>query len=122
MDFSNYTIEQMDALDHEVIKHLEDNDYFSYLARNNKLGRPYEVGGIQKDIEEGKPRYANRPKALSKKDDGSWEILVWMCGPRFEENPICVDEKTFIKTMLGEGVSQSKIDEFIAYEVNWDDF
>ena len=122
MDFSNYTIEQMDALDHEVIKHLEDTDYFSYLARNKKLGRPYEVGGIQKDIEEGKPRYANRPKALTKKDDGSWEIGVWMCGPRFEENPICVDEKSFIKTMLDEGVSQSKIDEFIAYEVNWDDF
>ena len=66
--------------------------------------------------------YAARPKALTKKDDGGWEIVVRMCSPRLEENPVCVDEKTFIKTMLDEGVPQSKIDEFIAYEVNWDDF
>jgi hypothetical protein len=122
MDFSNYTIEQIDALEEEVIKHLGENDYYSFLERNKELGRKYEVGGKQGFSNPGVSYYGSGSKALSKNENGEWDIGVSACGPDFEENPRVVDEETFIRTMLELGVSKEKINEFIAYEVNWDDF
>ena len=89
MDFSIYTLEEIDLLDKDIIKNLNFNDYNSYEYRNIELGRCYKVDGIQND---GERYYGFENKSLSKNDDGEWKIGVWMCGPVFKENPICVDE------------------------------
>ena len=122
MDFSNYTLTQMDSLEPETIKNLSKEDYYSYLKRNNELGRSYEMGGKQKRVNVGQPYYSCGSKSLSKNEDGKWEIGVWICGPVFEENPFAVDEETFVKNMFELGVPKEKIDEFINYEINWDNF
>ena len=121
MDFSNYTLEQIDALDRNFIKTLSWGDFQSFYSRNKELGRCYLVGGKKNRIDYGEPHYAKDNKSLYTKEDGTWGIGVWMCGPDFIENPEVVDEETFVQVMLKLGVSQQKIDEFIKYEINWDD-
>ena len=121
MDFSSYTKEDLDNLPEEVFSIFSEADYQAYLQRNKELGRFYEVGGNQKHFFD-EPFYGNGAKALSKKDNGEWEIGTWACGPAFDKYPRVVDEETFIKIMLEKGVPGKKINEFIKYEVNWDEF
>ena len=122
IDFSKLSLELIDALDEDFVKKLDWVDYQAFYARNKELGRCYQVGGKQKYIDKGNPYYGKDSKVLQKKNDGTWEIGVFACGPGFIENPNVVDENTFIETMLELGVSKEKINEFIKYEVNWDDF
>lgn len=122
MNFSGLTKEQIDALGKDFVKNLEWVDFQGFYIRNKELGRAYKAGGKQKRINEGEPYYGKDSKVLQKRNDGTWEIGVFACSPGFIENPDIVDEETFIRTMLGLGVSKEKIDEFIKYEVNWDDF
>lgn len=122
MDFSKLTIEQIDALDKDFVKNLNEVDFQAFYSRNKELGRSYKVGGKQKFINNGEPYYGKDSKVLQKKSDGTWEIGVFACGPGFIENPGVVDEKVFREIMLSLGVSKEKIDEFIAYEINWEDF
>ena len=88
MDFSNYTLEQMDALDPEIIKHLEEGDYFSYLARNKELGRPYEVGGIQKILRRGNPCMLPDQKHWRKKMMAAGKLLYGCAAPDLRKIPV----------------------------------
>lgn len=122
MDFSKFTPEQIDALDKEFIEKLSWGDFITLYERNKELGRGYLFGGKMSAIGGGQPVYARDNISLEKKQDGTWGIWVGMCGPDFIEKPKIIDEKTFIKCMLDLGVTQEKLDEFLKYKVNWDDF
>jgi hypothetical protein len=122
IDFSGLSLEVIDALDKTYLKTLDEGDFENFYARNKELGRSYKIGGKQKFVDPGELFYGKDSKVLQKRPDGTWEIGVFACGPGFTENPSVVDEKTFIDKMLQLGVTQEKIDDFINYEINWDDF
>ena len=122
MDFSKLTLDHIDAFDKEFIKKLGWGDFIALYARCKELGRGYLFGGKMGAIGSGLPIYARDNIALEKNREGKWGISVSMCGPDFLENPEIIDVKTFIKHMLELGVPQEKLDEFLVYKVNWDDF
>lgn len=88
---------------------------------SRKSGKSYMIGEFK---DTGEPYYGMvRGSKMLVNDNGNWKISVLLaCGEGFTETTIKVDEETFIKTMLSLGVSKEKIDEFIAYEIDWENF
>ncbi len=121
MDFSNYTLEQMDELTDEEIKEFTTEEFWSYFYRNEELGRSFIVGGLSSFIGHGEPIYMYGPKTFEKVD-GQWTVGINALGPPFDEWPRLVDEETFRKKMLSLGVDKDMLDEFINVEYDWDDF
>lgn len=88
----------------------------SYIMKQKRA--VYTIG---QTTDSEKYYYACGAKVL-KESNGKWEIVIAPIAPEFIGNPLEVNEKTFVRRMLGLGVAKEKLDEFIAYEVNWDDF
>ena len=122
LDFSKITLKEIDALNKDFVKNLNENDFISFYKRNIELGRHYKIGGKQKYMNKETPVYSSDSKTLIKKDDDTWEIWISALGPEYIENPNIVDEETFVKTMSELGMSKEKLDEFINYTVSWEDF
>lgn len=88
---------------------------------HNSGKNTYLVGGLRKGIGEGTPYYGKGAKLLEETEQG-WRIVVSPIQSEFLQEPKEVDEATFIKLMLNLGVPASKLQEFLKYEVDWENF
>ncbi len=87
----------------------------------NRAQKKYLVGGMRKGLSEGKPYYGQGVKLLEETNEG-WRILVSPIQSEFLQEPQEVNEATFIKLMLNLGVPATKLQEFLKYEVDWENF
>lgn len=102
---------------------MDHSSFINYCVRNEQLGRPYKINGIRENVDAGEdPRYFGYKNHGLRYTTQGWEVFISLMGPTFAENPICVDEPTFIKTMQEQGMPNDEITRFIEEKDKEEDY